>query len=426
MNANLARTPGYKESDLKPRGGIRREQFQLFCSSSQTHNVNARPIGGAASAAVVDFTALTVNNRSNPFCGTLVALIAQSSNTTGTVRLRIRGFDLWGQYQEELTPTVNLVAKTNNYIYLAKLWSYVNEVAFVCTGLDIAGDTISLGTRWDWTRTIDATNEHHAGRNLGLGIPYRLGHKPDGPVAASTWLQPPGAGGIATDQGGNGVSSDVFIHDFQPRWSRGPRGYARAFMLIAAPPANNDTVTIDGLVYTWKTTITTAARDVQIGANVIACSANFIAALEAAPGQSGVAYGSLTTAHPTVTTSMLIESTGSIGIVARRPGARGNLIAVSDSSANISWMSTVTALRGGYDYPVEVTGLSVYDFTGAASAGALTNHNPTQYAIGWNESGWSGPGEKLHMLYQSDVAQWAVADNVMVTMSVNTQDTIGY
>lgn len=417
MAPNLQRIPGRQEHDLAMYSGLRNQSFSHCLLSAQTQVLNARPIGGVASAAVTAFTPLTLNNRNVPFSGTLVAQIVQASNTTGTIRLRIRGYDAFGVYQEELTPTVSIVAKTNNFVYCAKLWSYVVSVEFQSTGLDIAGDTISLGTRWDWTRTNDATNEHIAGRNLGIAIPRRLGRRPDPNVELQTWHQPAGFGGLRTDM----LSANQFFDEFKPRVTR-PRSYARADGTASAPPANNDTVTIDGVTYTWKTVLTPLANEVLIGASNITAVTNLAAAIIRDAALAGTSYGAATVAHPTVALGTSAYEFGNILIRAKAPGARGNLIAISEVSANFSWMNAATALVAGYDSPVELFGMAVYDVTGAGAAGALTHPQPTEYAIGWNEAGWEGPVEKFHFLRASSVAQWAVTDNVQVRFGVRTAE----
>lgn len=418
MGTNLARTNGVMEGHIAPRSGVRSGNFTLHLLSAQTYVCNARPIGGASSAAVTAWTALTINNDAVPFGATLVAQVVQASATTGTLRLRVRGYDMFGQYQEEITPTVNLVAKTNNFVYLAKVFSFVTEVAYQSTGMDIAGDTLSLGMRWDWTRTNDATNEHIAGRNLGIPVPMRLAFQPGGAVSPTTKrLASPLGGKPKLNMGSVPYTSPVFGDDFVQQWD----GYAKAYFNgFTSQPANLETITIDGKVYTFKTTLTSADGDVQIGADTTATSSNLKAAILATPAGAGSQFGASTTRHPTV--DILLGGGGLFGIRARQPGARGNLITLAEAVGGTNaWFAA--NLQGGYDWPHEVVGLTVMDMTGLALAGAVTNHNPGEYAIGWSEAGWSGSVEKLHFLRQSSVAQWATTDNIMVRMSVRSMET---
>jgi hypothetical protein len=120
---------------------------------------------------VTTWTQITIDEVNRvPFPSTLCAHIVQPTAVVGTLRLRISGYDQYGMPQVETTPSVALVAKTNNYVYLSKIFSYVERVEFQSTGIDIGDDTINLGTRYDWTRTIDAANEHLHGLNLGVAL----------------------------------------------------------------------------------------------------------------------------------------------------------------------------------------------------------------------------------------------------------------
>jgi hypothetical protein len=67
-------------------------------------------------------------------------------------------------------------------------------------------------------------------------------------------------------------------------------------------PANTNTVTFDGVVYTFKTVLIQAnAREVLIGASATECASNLADAINAEPGTSGTKYSNTTTAHPTCT-----------------------------------------------------------------------------------------------------------------------------
>lgn len=392
MATNLQRLPGLSEADLHPSAGARTHHSVLHLVGAQTQNVNARPIGGAASIAVTEWTSVTVAGTLVPFGATLVALVAQASPTTGTIQLRVRGIDQFGEYIEELTPVVNLAAKTNNYIYLARVFVAVLEVAYKSTGLDIAGDTLSLGQRWDWTRTIDGTNEHIAGRNLGIPLPLRAGFRRAGSSRAA-----------------NRMSQPVLRQE----------GVRASAVLTASAISNNDTVTIDGVVYTFKTTpSSTTAGEVLIGGSVAAALANLAAAIGASRG-GGTQFGSLTSEHPTVRVAALTATT--LTVEAKETGSLGNLIAVAETGASTAWGSAVLTL--GVDDSVEVLGVAVQDITGGGSAGAIANLNPRHFAQGLNESGWLGSVEKIHILAQSSVAQWANTDNVLVHLVMRSSDS---
>lgn len=424
MGSNLMRLQGRQEHDIAMYSGLRTARFNAALTSIQGLVFNGAAAGGGGGAAVTVWTDIALINRAIQFTSTLCVLVTQDTPTTGTVQVRIRGYNQFGEYQEEITPVVAFVAKTSNFIYCAKVWSYIVQVSYKSAGLDSGGDAISLGPRWDWTRTNDGTNEHLFGRNLGIAIPMQLGRRVDPSVAIASFGQPPGFGGVMTDtHTGAGAAGNLY-EDYHPRWTT-PRGYARAIATISAAPADGDTVTLDGLAYTFKTVLTAAARDVLIGASRETAVQNLYAAMIRDAALAGTGYSVATTEHPTVRPGP-IRADGELHFMAKAPGARGNLIAVAEVSGVIAFLHSTTALEGGYDYPVEAIGLSVYDVTGAALAGALTHHQPTEYAVGWSEAGWSGPSEKIHFLRQTSVAQWAIADEVFVRMNVRTADVASH
>jgi hypothetical protein len=420
MSNNLARTAGLMEPDVAPGSGLARRQVRLHLVSGQTANVNAQPIGGAASAAVTTWTALTINNAVNPFGTTLVAQIVQASNTTGTVRLRIRGYNQFHEYQEELTPTVAIVSKTNNFVYLAKCWSYITSVAFLSTGLDVAGDTISIGQRWDWTRTNDATNEHLAGRNLGFPLLLRSGRVPGRLFRGQGKVQQRIGPTLVGDQ--NTTDGTIQLPHLPLQF---PERVSQGFLVPTggANPSNGETVTIDGIVYTFLTVLTSAAGAVLIGPNATLTLHNLLYAINAAGSQAGVGYGSSTVAHPTVRADIIGLSGGVpyMQVLARSPGTYGFTITTTETGANLSWASG-GQLGSGVDAPFEVQGLVVWDLTGQASAGAVTTVPHGHFSVGLSEVGWDGPIEKVHLLTAASVAQWATTDNIMVSYQMMSAD----
>lgn len=80
--------------------------------------------------------------------------------------------------------------------------------------------------------------------------------------------------------------------------------HASGDIRVDAQPANNDTLTIGltgyTVVYTFKTTLTGAAREIKLGADKYVTAQNICRALIAGTG-SGTSYGTGTTAHPDIT-----------------------------------------------------------------------------------------------------------------------------
>lgn len=106
-------------------------------------------------------------------------------------------------------------------------------------------------------------------------------------------------------------------------------------------PSNNDTVTIDTTVYTYKTSLTGAAYEVLIGANAAAALANIKAAINGAAG-AGSTYGTGTVAHPTVTAGTLTSTT--LALTAISYGTVGN-VATTETSSQLSFGAAT--LTGG-------------------------------------------------------------------------------
>lgn len=108
----------------------------------------------------------------------------------------------------------------------------------------------------------------------------------------------------------------------------------------ATAPANNDTVTIDGHVYTYKTTLTGAANEVLIGASAAAALTNLKAAINGAAG-AGSTYGTGTLAHTTVTAGTLTATT--LLVVAQLAGPAGDALATTETSAHLAWAGATLA-----------------------------------------------------------------------------------
>lgn len=117
--------------------------------------------------------------------------------------------------------------------------------------------------------------------------------------------------------------------------------------------ADTNTVTINGLVYTFQTVLTNVARNVLIGSNASDSIDNLIAAIMAGAG-SGTAYAAATVVNPHVTAAVGAGDT--MGITAKVAGAAANLYATTDTLAGASAFGAVT-LTGGSD---KVTVTSLY------------------------------------------------------------------
>lgn len=127
---------------------------------------------------------------------------------------------------------------------------------------------------------------------------------------------------------------------------------ASGALTFTGQPANNESFrlgTEDGTVaavYTWKTTLTGSAWEVKIGANAAASINNAVAAINAGSG-AGSVYGTGTTANNDASAASL----GGVQLVATAlaPGAAGNAIVSTSSTANAAWGGG--DLSGGADIP---------------------------------------------------------------------------
>lgn len=107
-----------------------------------------------------------------------------------------------------------------------------------------------------------------------------------------------------------------------------------AVLTFAGNPANNDTVTINAKVYTFKTILTPAADEILIGGDADESLRNLIAAINADPAGAGFYYGTGTAAHTTVFAEK-VEGSNAMTVYSKTHGV--NAYAVSESSANLSW-----------------------------------------------------------------------------------------
>lgn len=108
--------------------------------------------------------------------------------------------------------------------------------------------------------------------------------------------------------------------------------------------SNNDTVSIGGQVYTFKTSLTaaTTANEVLIGTDAEASAANLTAAINKGTG-GGTKYGSSTVKNAWASAAVDATTSTTINLTASISGAAGNNIALSASVA------TATAFSGGVD-----------------------------------------------------------------------------
>lgn len=137
---------------------------------------------------------------------------------------------------------------------------------------------------------------------------------------------------------------------------------ASGTITLTANPANTNTVTINGTVYTFKTSLGGSAFEILIGAANTDTASNLAAAINLADG-SGTTYGSSTTRLGIITAS---ASSNVVTLTAALRGTVGNGYTLAKSGANIT-ISGAT-LSGGVDEPAGLfsyeTGRNTFDIAG--------------------------------------------------------------
>ncbi len=119
---------------------------------------------------------------------------------------------------------------------------------------------------------------------------------------------------------------------------------ARGTLTFTGQPLNTETVTIDGIVYTYNTTLG-GANSVLIGASVEASIKNLIDAISATSDKLGDTVGTGTVAHTTASAS---EGVGDRLIaIAVAKGTPGNDVATTETVTTASWAAAT--LVGGSD-----------------------------------------------------------------------------
>lgn len=122
-------------------------------------------------------------------------------------------------------------------------------------------------------------------------------------------------------------------------------------------PTANDTVTVGGVTYTFKASVTTTANEVDLGANAAEALANLKAAINADPAGSGTLYGSATVENPLVEATTLTSTT--LVVQSKVTGAIGNLIPSTETSTHLSW-GAATLASGSGNLPAAIENILSY------------------------------------------------------------------
>ena len=119
---------------------------------------------------------------------------------------------------------------------------------------------------------------------------------------------------------------------------------ATAILTSSAAPADTNTVTINSIVYTFKTALTasTTAYEVLIGISEATSLNNLAAAINGGAG-AGTLYGSLTTINASVTA--VSNGVHTLTITAIADGTAANSYGTTETHANATWGGSV--MSGG-------------------------------------------------------------------------------
>lgn len=100
--------------------------------------------------------------------------------------------------------------------------------------------------------------------------------------------------------------------------------------------SNNDTVTVNGQVYTFVTTLTGAANQVLIGATADASLVNLASAINNVFSAQGVAYSTGTVKNASVVSGTENSANHTLTLTAITPGLGGNAITLAKSAATLT------------------------------------------------------------------------------------------
>lgn len=122
-------------------------------------------------------------------------------------------------------------------------------------------------------------------------------------------------------------------------------------LTFTGQPANDDTVTVDSNVYTFKAALSgggSTPGEVLIGASVNDSIDNLVAAINGDAG-AGTLYGTGTASSDDA--SALNIDNDQMRVTANTPGTAGNAVTATESCANAAWADTGGTLVGGLDIP---------------------------------------------------------------------------
>lgn len=190
----------------------------------------------------------------------------------------------------------------------------------------------------------------------------------------------------------------LFIADSSILWVYSATGQAIGHLQASGAIANNDTITIDGVVYKFTNASVDAGTPAGTalnpwlvkftGVNVTDLTALFHAINDS--GTGGTEYSTVLTAHATVEAYSV--STSDLYVTARVNGTAGNTIATTETGANLAW-TAATLQNGGSPLLRQVPMPGDY---AVSSIGAIDSYILISVTKGQGVNGrfyWIDPGE---------------------------------
>jgi hypothetical protein len=124
--------------------------------------------------------------------------------------------------------------------------------------------------------------------------------------------------------------------------------------------SNLDTVTVNGKIYTFKTTMTATEGEIKIGADADASLLNLARAINNSGGTPVTDY-QVAAAHPTVSSSATVSGGHTITLSARTKGTAGNALTLAEVAVTLT--ITGALFTGGIDGTVARRGKGYEDGT---------------------------------------------------------------
>jgi len=232
------------------------------------------------------------------------------------------------------------------------------EYQSIKTEIDSIGSTTNFNGGQVFTANTlnvflsDGSNSGSSTIGVTTGLLSSTGLNLGGAVAATgTLTQAPGAAAVAATDTLTGAN-----------FTQGTA--ATGTLTFTANAAANDTISVGGQNYTFVTSLTGAANQVLIGGSTAQSILNLQAAINAASGGAGVAYGAGTVANTSAYASAVTGTT--LTVTANVNGTAGNAIATTAAGSGNEAFGAAD-LAGGVAGATVSIGSQTYTFVTALS-----------------------------------------------------------